>query len=120
MLEPSIGTVLTNNQSLFNIGVISRPGAARPRAELDGVTPVPPFLLSTGRQNQLCASPTMTASSARGRAAPGYGKTSLFLQAPHENVNFLALSAALREKAMFDVKPVSGGDEICRVRVTTQ
>ena len=30
---------------LFTIGVISRPGAARPRAEIDGVTPVPPFLL---------------------------------------------------------------------------
>jgi hypothetical protein len=28
---------------LFNLGVISRPGAARPRAELDGITPVPPF-----------------------------------------------------------------------------
>jgi hypothetical protein len=30
---------------LFNLGVISRPGAARPRADSDGVTPVPPFLL---------------------------------------------------------------------------
>jgi hypothetical protein len=30
---------------LFNIGVISRPEAARPRAERDGVTPVPPFFI---------------------------------------------------------------------------
>jgi hypothetical protein len=30
---------------LFNIGVMSRPGAARPRAEIDGVIPVPPFFI---------------------------------------------------------------------------
>jgi hypothetical protein len=41
------GTVFGVRQFLcrfFTIGVISRPGAARPRAELDGVTPIPPFL----------------------------------------------------------------------------
>ena len=67
---------------LFNIGVISRPGAARPRAELDGVTPVPPFLWGHRPPNRLGTSPTMTGSSARGRAAPGYGKMSLLLKTP--------------------------------------
>ena len=37
----------------FNIGVISRPGAARPRAEIDGVTPVPPFW-ATVKTSLLC------------------------------------------------------------------
>ena len=34
-----------NSFAVFKAGVISRPGAARPLAEIDGVTPVPPFLL---------------------------------------------------------------------------
>jgi hypothetical protein len=32
------------------------------------------------RQTKLGTSPTMTGSSARGRAAPGYGKTSLLIE----------------------------------------
>jgi hypothetical protein len=38
---------------LFNIGVISRPGAARPRADRDGITPVPPGLAWIIHENGL-------------------------------------------------------------------
>ncbi len=42
------GRSLTFAARKRNIGVISGPGAARPRAEFDGVTAVPPFLFLDG------------------------------------------------------------------------
>ena len=41
------------NRSEGRVGVISRPGAARPRADSDGVTPVPPFLWGPRHANPM-------------------------------------------------------------------
>jgi hypothetical protein len=46
---------------------------------------------------KLCTSPTMTGSSARGRAAPGDGKTPLLLKAPDLEIFFAILAGLARE-----------------------
>jgi hypothetical protein len=89
------------NRPEGQVGVISRPGAARPRADKDGVTPVPPFL--QGRRHAKLMSRVFRASTTK--TSPCRKINPAGVHSPEKTVGIFLNSERNRKKEIISVSP---------------